>query len=259
MSNPNSFSARNGIAEAPAPKPDEAPEPLRYWVFQYVKNEHGETPADAAEFIATALGAPRLSAGYAGPDTQMAWRRLHLSLREMEWWKIYDMLEYFYRAMRYGRKQYTAMLNDELRTEANCYRMDEHGKIVYAASEALESAMHNAEIALGLKGKAAARNEIHAALEMLAHRPAADLAGAAQRAMAGLDLAVKSAADGPTLDTFLQRRAGEFPPQLGQALKLLGEFAANKGKQLAENPQPRHEDVELLVNIAAAVATYVNR
>lgn len=261
MSDLHSFSARNGISDPAPAKPEEAPQAIRYWVFQYLKNEHPSSPVEAADVLANFLQHPSFSAGFSGSDHNGAWRKLQIFVRELEWWKIYDLLEYICESMKYGRKQFISMLNSDLAAEENCYRMNDHGQIVFTGTDALEGSVSRAETVLGVKGRYPAKNEIHKAMEALSKRPKPDLTAAAQHALAGLEIAARNftGENRATLKEIVEKHPETFPAPLGQAICLLHEYAAGKVKQAAEGATFNYDELELMIGIEANLTMYLNR
>jgi hypothetical protein len=124
-----------------------------------------------------------------------------------------------------------------------------------------ESAVGNAYISLADAGSITARDEIHKALEDLAKRPVADLSGAVQHAMAGLECIANQAAgsSGLELGKVIKSRPDLFPPPLNDVVPKLYGYASNNGRHITEGGEPDFAEAELLVGTAAIVATYLAR
>jgi hypothetical protein len=134
-------------------------------------------------------------------------------------------------------------------------------KLVARGSEALQVALHRTAASLNETPLRTARTEIHEALADLSRRPAPDLTGAVQHAMAALECVARTAANdqNPTLGTLLKRHPGLVPPPLDTAIEKAWGYASNMGRHLKEGHPPTREEAELIVGVATVVATYLSR
>jgi hypothetical protein len=57
----------------------------------------------------------------------------------------------------------------------------------------------------------------------------------------------------------LKRRPDLLPKPVDEALSKLWGYASNEARHVEEGREPTREDAELMVGIAAAVATYLTR
>jgi hypothetical protein len=58
---------------------------------------------------------------------------------------------------------------------------------------------------------------------------------------------------------FIKKHPERFPNPVGQAVSMLYGFASQKGRHITEGSEPDLKEVELIVGIAATVATYLIR
>jgi hypothetical protein len=262
MSSNKPFSYRHGINPKPSPTVNAAPETLRYFLFQYLRNEHATAPHVAAEVIEEFLRRPGISSGFFNPHDPTTWSRFYALINAFEWWQIYDFIEFIFKQDKvFSRGNFFSQVNELFRDENICYRMDTAGDITYKGSEAFESIAATAELVLHATNKLTAEAEIHKALENLSKRPVPDLTGAVQHAMAALEcVATDVCGDkGETLGQVVKKHPDRFPPPIGQAVSMLYGFASDKGRHLTEGGEPDLKEVELVVGIAATVATYLSR
>ncbi len=135
------------------------------------------------------------------------------------------------------------------------------GEIVYKGSESFEATVNTAKSVLAATGKSTARDEMHKALEDLSKRPVPDLTGAVQHAMAALECVANDVCGekGETLGQVVKKHPDKFPPPLGDAVSKLYGFASEKGRHVTEDGENDPKEVELIVGIAATVATYLSR
>jgi hypothetical protein len=62
-----------------------------------------------------------------------------------------------------------------------------------------------------------------------------------------------------TFGEVLKRRPDLLPKPVDEALSKLWGYASNEARHVEEGREPTREDAELMVGIAAAVATYLTR
>ncbi len=76
--------------------------------------------------------------------------------------------------------------------------------------------------------------------------------------MAGLECVANHVCGegGETLGQLVKNHPDKFPPPLGDAVSKLYGFASGRGRHIAEGGEPDIKEVELIVSVAAAVATY---
>jgi hypothetical protein len=141
------------------------------------------------------------------------------------------------------------------------WRMDNDGEIAYKGSEAFESTVHIATSQLAKAGRKTAKDEMHKALGGLSKRPHPDLTGAVHHAMAALECVASDVCGekGETLGQIVKRHPNKFPPPIGEAVSKLYGFASDKGRHITEGGEPDLKEAELIVGIAATVATYLSR
>ena len=177
--------------------------------------------------------------------------------------EVYDFAEAIFDA-RASNSIYDAQLFqrdlNKLFEEHNIpYRMS-GGQITFRGSESFEVSVGTAKSVLGATGRKTAKDEIHKALEDLSRRPP-DLTGAVHHAMAALECVATDVCgeEGETLGQVIRKHPEKFPAPLGEAIAKLYGFASDKGRHITEGGEPSIKEVELIVGIAATVATYLSR
>jgi hypothetical protein len=131
--------------------------------------------------------------------------------------------------------------------------------IVTRGSEAFEATVHAALPVLEAGGLSTSREEIHKALVDLSRRPQADLTGAIQHAMAALECTARTVSGDTkaTLGDIVRRHRGLIPKPLDTAVEKAWGYASETGRHLQEGRTPERGEVELIVGIAATIATYL--
>ncbi len=257
------FSVRQNIKPEPSPALDDAPEGLRYFLLKYLQKRYHDTPWHAGEILADFLHRPELQSGFFNPHDPAVWGRLYRYIKGFEWWEVYDFIEAVHEGDGdyYHRQQFRVDLNKVLAEGNIGYQMNNGGEVVYRGSESFETVVNTAKSVLAATGKNTAMNEIHKALEDLSKRPVSDLTGAVQHAIAALECVAKDVCGekGETLGQVVKKHPERFPPPVGEAVSKLYGFASEKGRHIAEGGEPDPKEVELIVGIAATVATYLSR
>jgi AbiJ N-terminal domain 4 len=257
------FSVRQGIEPEPSPHLDEAPQPLRFFLLKYLEGKYSGYPWHAAEILEQFLRRPGLKNKFHNPHDPTIWTRMYSLIEGFEWWKVYDFAEAVFNARAsdniYDAQLFERELNRLFEEQNIPYRMS-GGDIAFKGSESFEAAVRKAKLVLGNAGRQTAKDEIHKALEDLSRRPP-DLTGAVHHAMAALECVATDVCgeEGETLGQVIKKHPDKFPAPLGDGVAKLYGFASDKGRHITEGGEPNVKEVELIVGIAATVATYLSR
>jgi hypothetical protein len=188
-------------------------------------------------------------------------------MSKWDWFLVYDFIERLYAALEQWEVQDDGRPEDDFAGRINAYFQFagvgwqlRDGKITSRGSEAFEVETHRAISALKETGLQTAEREIREALADLSRRPRADLTGAIQHAMAALECVARSASgDSETLGTLIKRHPGLIPKPLDTAVEKAWGYASEKARHLKEGSEPARDEAELIVGVAATVATYLSR
>jgi hypothetical protein len=263
------FSIRHGYvtpnSQAPITIREDAPNEVRNMVLE-ITSQIGWDYDDLFD-LAARIGKqswessePRQS----GTSSRVLLQRL---MSKWDWFLVYDFIERLYGSMEQWQVQGDGRPEDEFAARINAYFQFagvgwqlQDGKIVSRGSEAFEVAIHRAIPALNESGLQTAEREIHEALADLSRRPRADLTGAIQHAMAALECVARTASgDSDTLGAILKRHPGLIPKPLDTAVEKAWGYASERGRHIKEGSEPARDEAELIVGIAATVATYLSR
>lgn len=189
-----------------------------------------------------------------------------------EWYEVYDIIEAICEHLgardRGPRRPQVGAGAESFATEVNRYFRREgigwqlvEGEILVRGPEAFEEPVQKALDALSATGLSTAAKELHEALQDLSRRPEPDVTGAIQHALAALECAARAivANSKATLGEIIKRNPILFPPPLDRVVTGAWGFASERGRHLREGREPRLPEAELLVGLAASVATYVVR
>jgi hypothetical protein len=200
--------------------------------------------------------------------TDNAWSQVERLMSSCEWFHVYDFIEACYMEMAgsggplflaYAGK-YEQAMNECFEEEGIGWQLA-NGEILTRGTEAFEAAVLGAADALESARRRTARAEIHQALADLSRRPKPDLTGAVQHAMAALECVARDATGDPkaTLGEILKRHPDLIPKPLDTAVEKAWGYASGMGRHIQEGREPQRKEVELIVGLAATVATYLSR
>ncbi len=188
-------------------------------------------------------------------------REVNHLIDDAPWYRVYDLAERLYVQVGEGDWSETKSaaferdLNQLFREHGIGWKM-EAGAILARGSEAFELATHQAAETMRQAGAPTAANEIHEALVDISRRPVADVTGSIQHAMAALEcVARQHTGQNDTLGGLIRHLP--LPPPLNTALSQLWGFASEQGRHLREGRDPRFEEAQLVVTVAAAVSLYL--
>ncbi|MBO9707459.1 MAG: hypothetical protein J7521_04515 [Caulobacter sp.] len=177
------------------------------------------------------------------------------------WYKIYDLAERLHVEVGKGdweqvkSEAFERDLNQLLQENGVGWKMS-LGVIVVRGSEVFELATRDAADTMRAAGAPTAAQEIHEALTDISRRPVADITGAIQHAMAALECVARTVGgSNETLGKLIKLLP--LPPPLDGALHQLWGFASEQGRHLREGREPRFEEAQLVVTVAAAVSLYL--
>lgn len=260
-----SFSDRFGYRgnSQPITVREDAPEELRDALIMLAES-HGLGPSTMRQSICgLLLRAPDPSNWSEYPNI---YSEVNFLIRSCPWYRIYDIAEQFYRDLRSGNPQemsvYQTRLNQYFEENGIGWQMID-GQVVARGSEAFTAAPTEAIQQLEAAGRQTAAREIHEALQDLSRRPHPDKTGSIQHAMAALECVLRDASGLPnkTLGQILAttRNNGQrlVPPPLDKAIESMWGYASETGRHLREGREPSFGEAELVVTIAAAVASYL--
>lgn len=262
------FSVRHGYAPDAAPPPikyrEDAPEDVRRTIIEIAANTGWDY--DGILQLATGIGKRSWEPPEAIQSGTSSRAQLYRLVSTWKWFKVYDFVEHLYSAMSDWQMQgepedhFERKINEYFEHSGVGWRLDS-GKITSRGSEVFEASVHAVIPVLQEVGLQTAEREIHEALSDLSRRPTPDLTGAIQHAMAALECVARKASGdpNPTLGKLLERHPGLIPKPLDAAVEKAWGFASERGRHIREGEEPTRADAELIVGMAATVATFLSR
>lgn len=261
MTDSDAFSRRFGYRaeEAPVSVREDAPDELRDGIVILADNL-GLDPHNARlEVCGVLLARPDPSNWSAYPNV---FGEVQYLVGSAPWYRVYDIAEGFHDRLAASDPErghaFQERLNELCRERGIGWEMRE-GRFVARGSEAFAQALATASDAMRDTGRLTAAGEMHEALKDISRRPAADVTGAIQHAMAALECVARDVTAEPnrTLGQLVAMLG--LPRPLDTALEKLWGFASEQGRHIREGRQPRFEEAELVVTTAAAVSVYLIR
>jgi hypothetical protein len=258
------FSSRHGYRNQPREIliREEAPENLRFFVLETARDlEFG--PSSLRSVLCKILRVPPDRSNWS--EYPNIWAEVQELMHECEWFQVYDIIEAVYSSMRrndsIAASKFAAAINGFFLEEGIGWQLDNDGELITRGAEAFESVVTNAMGALEDADRPTAARHIHEALEDLSRRPAADLPGAMYHAMGALEAVARGVtADAKsTFGEILKRHPEIVPKPLDTALSQVWGFASNEARHVVEGRDPHRREAELIVGLAAVVATYLSR
>ena len=255
------FSRRNQYAEAAAEITirEGAPESLRVTVLETVRTMEHWTPTRIRRVLCGVLGVRADQEIWT--DYPNVWDEVQYHMHRCDWYKVYDFIEAIHTVMSPGEQdQFEAAINACFFERGIGWQFSD-GKVVTRGTEDFETVVRTTVTALGETNRPTAAGHVHNALLALSRRPDADPAGAIYHAMGALEAVARDLTDNPqaTLGEILRRNPDLLPPPLNTALPQLWGYASNVARHVREGHAPQRNEAELIVGLAAALATYLTR
>ena len=259
----DSFSRRNqyvGEAKDIAVR-EGAPEKLRATVL-HAGVERGFGPKQLRKVICRVLRERPDPENWT--DYPNVWDEVQWHMYNCEWFRVYDIIEALYAVLQQSDDETAAGFAGEINTcfveEGIGWQLVD-GQVLTRGTEAFESVVKTATEALGDSSRPTASSHLRQAFQDLSRRPEADCGGAIYHAMGALEAVARDVAGTrkPTLGEVIKRNEHLFPKPLNTAFAKLWGYTSDSARHVAEGHEPSREEAELVVGLAAAMATYLTR
>jgi hypothetical protein len=186
------------------------------------------------------------------------WEEVQQIIEGRQWYEVYDFIEAVCDAHDADQKLVDA-LNEYFRDAGVGWQLKDC-QIEIRGPESFERSVHEAAQTLEAANRTTAANEFKEAIHDLSRRPDADITGAIQHAVAGLECAVREkCGDNATLGKLLNDYPDLLPKPLDEAAKKVWGYASEMARHIQEGRTPTLEEAELAVAMAASIATYITK
>lgn len=176
------------------------------------------------------------------------------------WYRIYDIIEYFYTNLRVNKAEYAKDINDYFIEKGIGWKFN-NGFIETRGEEAFEQKIAEVVGILGYEGFLTSQNEIHEALKDMSKRPTPDITGSVQHSIAALECLCREITGDKkaTLGKLINDNPNIVPKPLDNVIKEIFGFASEQGRHLREGGAPNYEEAELVVHLSASLCTYLTK
>ena len=173
------------------------------------------------------------------------------------WFKVYDIAEALHDEICPGyRQKFSDRFNQFFRINGIRWEMLE-GQIIYRGSDVFAGSTKRAVAVLTQSNRPRAASEIQEALRDISRRPAADVTGAIQHAMAAMKATARDVTGqpNPTLGQLIPML--NLPKPLDSAVEKLWGYASDRARHVREGDDIDTIEAELLVSVASAACTFL--
>lgn len=261
MTNRDTFSKRQGlfsIREKEITVREDAPEGLRGFI-KMAFYDLSKKPSDLRTITSRVLKIPPDSNNWS-EFPNIDWEVGH-HLENCEWYLVYDIIETIIRKLNPQEKlAFTSEINEYFLTNGIGWKIV-NGEIETRGDEVFETAVKTVVSLLEKANLQTAKTEIREALNDLSRRPAPDITGAIQHSLACLECVTREYTGDKksTLGDLMKKFPGVIPTPLDQAVTKIWGFTSEQGRHLREGQAPEYLEAELVVEVTAAIATYLGK
>ena len=254
----NRFSNRHGYrnSDPEITVRNDAPDELRS-VLVDIAYESGLMPSELRDTVCKLL---RVAAD---PDNWSDFPNIDVEVRRIlmrcEWFEVYDVIEEIPNAMSDGdSSSFEEELNEYFRKRGIGWQLLD-GRIETRGPETFEVPVRRTLDVLEETESMTAHSELSEALRDLSRRPAADVTGAIQHAVAALECVARELTGDSksTLGKIINDNPDLLPKPLDQVVEKAWGYASARGRHLAPGGSPPYEDAELIVSMSSAVCSYM--
>jgi hypothetical protein len=243
---------------------EDASENLRHCVLE-TAHDLGLAPSDIRAIVCSVLQRRPNRRNWS--EYPNVWEEAQKDVYGCQWFQVYDIIERIWSRFRRADDHsvwdeekapaFRQTINDFFLTNGIGWQLVK-GEIVMRGADGFEAAVKTAQATLEESGRPSASREIHEALEALSWRPEPDLRGAVYHTMGSLECLARAITGDPraTLGEILKKHPDLLPSPLHEALSKVGGSALIEAHHFNQDQKPKLEEAELLVGLAATVATY---
>lgn len=260
MINNESFSKRLGhftLNEKEITVREDAPEALRNYL-RVAFYDLDKKPSDLLQIVCKALKVPPEGNWTEFPSIDDEIKGL---LENCEWFYIYDIIELTIAKLKtVDVENFSSELNEYFIINGIGWKIV-NGQIETRGDELFETSVKRAVEVLATANLNTAKTEIKEAINDLSRRPHPDLTGAIQHSLACLECVTREFTGdlNSTIGALIKKFPGVIPSPLDQAVTKIWGFSSEQGRHLREGQEPEYLEVELVVEVSAAISTYLGQ
>lgn len=261
MTNKEIFSKRQGlfsIKEKEITVREDAPEELRRYI-KMAFYDLNKNPSDLRSITSRVLKIPPDSNNWSEfPNIDY---EVGHHLENCEWYLVYDIIETIIQKINQQEKvTFTTEINEYFITNGIGWKIV-NGQIETRGDEVFETAVKTVVAVLETAKLQTAKTEIREALNDLSRRPTPDITGVIQHSLACLECVTREYTGDTksTLGDLMKKFPGVIPTPLDQAVTKIWGFTSEQGRHLREGQAPEYLEAELVVEVTAAIATYLGK
>jgi len=240
---------------------EDAPENFRYAVIAIASKDANLSSSIIREIVCQVL---RIR-----PDTEHNWGEPNISnevqylMDSCEWYRVYDIVEAIYSFLEHRRRDATSDYEEpinECLVEMGIGWKLVNGVIETRGEEAFELVVQDASVALDDANLTTSKQELDEAISALSRRPEPNLSGAVFHAMAALECVAREVTGGKeTLGGIIKKYPDLLPKPLDEAISKIWGYSSEIARHGKEDRTLEREEVQLVVGLAATVATYLTQ
>lgn len=182
-------------------------------------------------------------------------------LGNCEWFFVYDIIELALQKLNsQERTTFSEELNEFFIMNGIGWKITD-GLIETRGDEVFETAVKKVVEVLETAKLETAKTEIREAISDLSRRPNPDITGAIQHSLACLECVSREITGDRklTMGKIIEKHPNIVPKPLDNAIEKIWGFASNHGRHLQEGQAPDYKEAELVVELTAAIATYLGK
>lgn len=261
MTNKQTFSKRQGlfsIKEKEITVREDAPEGLRGFIrmafYDLKKN-----PSDLRSITTRVLKIPpdrNNWSEYPNIDYE-----IEQHLESCEWYIVYDIIEAIIQNLNgQQRETFINEINEYFIANGIGWKIVK-GQVETRGDEVFETAVKTVVTVLETVKLQTAKTEIREALIDLSKRPEPDITGAIQHSLACLECVAREVTGDKkaTLGELIKKHPNIVPKPLDAAIEKIWGFTSEQGRHLREGQAPEYLEAELVVELSAAISTYLGK
>lgn len=261
MNKKQTFSKRNGhfsIKEKEITIREDAPEGLRGFI-RMVFYDLNKNPSDLRDITSRVLKiAPDSNNWSEFPNIDY---EVSDHLDNCEWYLVYDIIEVIIQKLNGAEKEtFISEINEYFVTNGIGWKIVNE-EIETRGDEVFETAVNTVVKVLETAKLQTAKTEIREALNDLSRRPSPDITGAIQHSLACLECVSREITGDKkaTLGELMKKYPKVIPSPLDQAATKIWGFTSEQGRHLREGEAPEYLEAELVVEVTAAISTYLGK